>query len=149
MDAEDEGPDAAPNTTQKGNTGDEAQSDVSSEVDFVDQVSRNKITQSELCFQAFEMKALCDPLDCPLKSEDETKTFKEMLQSLSARAPAEMGNILRQLTPENQTRVRSLLQTTNIQYQDEEGNQQSVARRIVRVVRRAAPAQANGAPNTQ
>ena len=32
-----------------------------------------------------------DMLKCPMKNEDETKIFKDVLQSLSARSPAEMN----------------------------------------------------------
>jgi len=35
-----------------------------------------------------------DILKCPIKNEDETKIFKEVLQSLSARAPADMNQII-------------------------------------------------------
>ena len=35
-----------------------------------------------------------DMLKCPIKNEDETKIFKEVLQSLSARSPQEMNQII-------------------------------------------------------
>ena len=74
-------------------------------------------------------------LQCPMKKEDETKVFKETLQSLSARSPAEMKNLLQQMSDVNQKNVRKLLTSATVKYSDESGSEQSVARRIVRVVR--------------
>ena len=35
-----------------------------------------------------------DMLKCPIKSEDENKIFKDVLQSLCARSPQEMNQII-------------------------------------------------------
>jgi len=75
-------------------------------------------------------------LKCPIKQEDETKVFKEVLQSLSARSPAEMNATIQQLSDLNKTRIRRLLSTANVEYEDDSGAKHAVARRIVRVVRR-------------
>ena len=75
-------------------------------------------------------------LKCPIKQEDETKVFKEVLQSLSARSPAEMNATIQQLSDLNKTRIRRLLSTANVEYEDDNGAKHAVARRIVRVVRR-------------
>ena len=77
-----------------------------------------------------------DMLKCPIKTEDETKIFKEVLQSLSARSPTEMNNIIQQMSAVNKKRVRGLLTTATVEYTDDTGAKQSVARRIVKVVRR-------------
>lgn len=46
-----------------------------------------------LCSQ-FDLKMSMETLQCPVKSEDETKIFKETLQSLTARSPVEIQTIL-------------------------------------------------------
>ena len=60
-------------------------------------------------------------LKCPIKNEDETKVFKEVLQSLSNRAPAEMNNIISQMSEVNKKRIRSLLSTAMIEVTDQTG----------------------------
>ena len=80
-----------------------------------------------------------DTLKCPIKNEDEVKIFKEVLQSLRQRSPQEMSNVFQQLTEVNKKRIRSLLQSATVQYTDEHGQTQKVARRIVKVVRRQPP----------
>lgn len=62
-----------------------------------------------------------DMLKCPIKNEDETKVFKEVLQSLSNRAPAEMNNIISQMSEVNKKRIRSLLSTAMIEVTDQTG----------------------------
>jgi predicted oxidoreductase len=57
-----------------------------------------------------------------MKSEDETKIFKEVLQSLSARAPADMNAIIGQMGDQNKKRIRELYKTTQIEYTDEQGS---------------------------
>ena len=44
-------------------------------------------------------------LRSPIKKEDETRLFKEVLQTLSARSPAEVGNLLRQMSDINKKRI--------------------------------------------
>lgn len=78
-------------------------------------------------------------LKCSIKTEDETRIFQEVLKSLNARAPAEMGQIISQMDEVNKKRIRKLLMTTQVEYVDESGAQQKVARRIVRVARRTQP----------
>lgn len=80
-----------------------------------------------------------DCLKCPIKSEDETQVFKEVLQSLSARSPVEMNAIIQQMSDINKKNIRRLLSTATVEYQDDNGTKQTVARRIVRVVRRNGP----------
>ena len=77
-----------------------------------------------------------DMLKCPIKSEDENKIFKDVLQSLCARSPQEMNQIIQQMPDDNKKRVRTLLMTVRVEYQDEGGSTQQVARRIVKIVRR-------------
>ena len=60
-------------------------------------------------------------LKCPIKNEDETKVFKEVLQSLSNRAPGEMNNIISQMSEVNKKRIRSLLSTAMIEVTDQTG----------------------------
>ena len=85
-----------------------------------------------------------DMLKCPIKNEDETKIFKEVLQSLNARSPAEMNQLINQMPEVNKQRVRTLLMTARVEYQDESGESKQVARRIVKVVRRTLPTPAQG-----
>ena len=79
---------------------------------------------------------MLDILKCPIKNEDETKIFKEVLQSLSARAPADMNQIIQQMSEVNKKRIRKLLTTASVEYVDEQGVKHNVARRIVKVMRR-------------
>lgn len=44
-------------------------------------------------FSFFDLKMSMEALQCPVKSEDETKMFKETLQSLTARSPIEIQTI--------------------------------------------------------
>ena len=85
----------------------------------------------------FDLKIVMDCLKCPIKSEDETKVFKEVLQSLSARSPTEMNATIAQMSDVNKNKIRRLLTTATVEYQDDSGARQTVARRIVRVVRRS------------
>lgn len=87
-----------------------------------------------------------DMLKCPMKQEDETVRFKEVLQSLSARSPGEISNLLSQMNEVNKKRVRLLLNTAKIEVTDGSGSTQNVARRIVRVQRRTIPAQQPAQP---
>jgi len=53
-------------------------------------------------------------LQSPLKKEDETKMFKETLQSLSARSPAEIQVILSQMSDVNKNSIRKLLTSATV-----------------------------------
>ena len=64
-----------------------------------------------------------DVLRCPIKGEDETRMFKEVLQSLSARSPADMNAVIQQMSEVNKKRIRSLLSTEMVAYTDETGSQ--------------------------
>ena len=55
-------------------------------------------------------------MDCPIKKEDETKVFKETLQSLSARSPAEMNGLIQQMSDVNKNNVRKLLASATVTY---------------------------------
>ena len=78
-----------------------------------------------------------DQRQCGFKNEDVTQEFKSLLQSLSARAPADMNQIFSQMNDENKGRVRHILSTATVEVAGPGGEQQSVARRIVKVARRA------------
>jgi len=82
-------------------------------------------------FSCFDLKMSMEMLQCPVKKEDETKVFKETLQSLSARSPAEMNAIIQEMSEANKDSVRRLLASASIECAN-----QTVPRRIVRVVRK-------------
>ena len=92
-----------------------------------------------LCLQ-FDLKVIIDSMKCPIKTEDETKLFKETLQCLGSRNREEMNQIIQQMSNENKQKIRQLLTTQNIDYTGENGQQEAVPRRFVRVARRHAPA---------
>jgi len=57
-----------------------------------------------------------DCLKCPIKTEDEIQVFKEVLQSLSARSPAEMNATIQQMSDVNKQNIRRLLSTVTVEY---------------------------------
>lgn len=57
-----------------------------------------------------------DTLQSPLKLEDEIKLFRDTMNSLTARSPAEMKALISKMSNLDKEKLRNLLCSTNVQY---------------------------------
>jgi hypothetical protein len=77
-----------------------------------------------------------DMIESPIKSQDEFAAFSEVLKRLHAKDPAYINNLVAQM-PENQKKyLKEHIETKRIKV-EVKGVEQDVARRIIKVKRRA------------
>ena len=89
-----------------------------------------------------------DSLSTPFKKINEFQLFCDALRSLSHRSPADMSNIISQLSEDRKKKISEIYQLQTINIKEKNGEEQQVTRRIVTVKRRR-PAGAGAAGDLQ
>ena len=79
-------------------------------------------------------------LKAPVKDSEPYGIFCNALRSLSQRSPGEINNIINQLEPQQKKFIGELFQAKKIEVTQNNGEQVTVTRRIVKVQRRTKPA---------